>query len=687
MEKKICYRCTRQLNADGKCVCGFDINKYNTALYHLIPGTSLRDRYIVGTVIGEGGFGITYVGYDKLFNRKVAIKEFYMTGYVSRTNTYSMQLVTTSGDKEEIFKSNLEKFLKEGQILAKYNDISSIVSILDYFKENDTAYIVMEYVEGNTLKQYCRKNGPMSFEKVKEIFLPLIDALSIVHKDNIIHRDISPDNIIISEDNKIRLLDFGAAREFEADNTKSMSIILRPGYAPEEQYRKKGKQGPWTDVYSVCATIYFCMTGNAPDNSIERMVDDELKPLCELASKCPKEFSNVIMKGLSVFKDGRYQSMAELKAALVNEVSDLHRYNRKESRKTLDDTDYTLILDSEENAAVKPEKVDSAGSPSVKNKKKFLWLIFFAMLLVACLIIVLSLKRASKEKEILIKAMEDTVAEAGENFDSYCISAQENLLEFANSPIVSDCLKNPEDINATEAAQQYTLDFFESLEGWESIYIADWNSKVITFPAYPVVGRVMRDGERLEELRNDLLASDGVLDYGIITSSASGQPIISMYVPVFDGDKPIGYVCGGVPVQNIAEINSDISRLNHETAFMYFTDRDGTIIYHQNEEKLGTRVENTVVIRLVEEIHNGQHPVSQCDEYDYRGVKKYAAYYVGINENYIAMLTVDKTDALADCNRVVTRRIIIAILLIVGVWFLTLILSNNRGNYGKENML
>lgn len=317
MSKSFCYKCMNPLSEGERCSCGFDPAGHMVEPYQLPLGTMLRDRFIIGTILGEGGFGITYIGYDTLFGRKVAIKEFFMSGYVTRTNTTSMQVVTFSGNKKELFENNLEKFLQEGRLLAKYTDVDGIVSILDYFKENGTAYIVMEFVEGETLRSYCKSHGQLSFEAIRSILMPVIDSLATIHKDNIIHRDISPDNIMISKDGKIKLLDFGAAREFEVDHSKSLSVILRPGFAPEEQYRSKGKQGPWTDVYSLCATIYFCMTGRTPTNSLERMADDDLAAICQVVPGCAVGYSDVIMKGMSVYRDGRYQSMEELKAAML----------------------------------------------------------------------------------------------------------------------------------------------------------------------------------------------------------------------------------------------------------------------------------------------------------------------------------------------------------------------------------
>ena len=310
-----CYQCMNRLNSQGKCdFCGFDQSNYYVEPHQLRPGHILRDRYILGNVIGEGGFGITYVGRDDFFNVKVAIKEFYMSGFVNRNNTYSARISAENGEKGELFQKNKERFYSEAKVLVQFSDTPGIVKVRDFFYENETAYIVMEYVEGKTLKEYLSEKKKLSVKETLEIAMPIMNALRDVHKENLIHRDLSPDNIILSENLQPTLIDFGAARFFAEDDLKSLSVILKHGYAPEEQYRRRGVQGPWTDIYAICATMYRCISGKRPDDALERLAADEVQELCKIAPECPKYLSDAIMKGLSVYQKDRYQNIADMKA-------------------------------------------------------------------------------------------------------------------------------------------------------------------------------------------------------------------------------------------------------------------------------------------------------------------------------------------------------------------------------------
>jgi len=329
----------KPLGEGETCSCGFNPQNYMVESYHLTPGTILKDRYFIGSVLGEGGFGITYIGMDTVLERKIAVKEFFLSGYANRTNTVSMEIVTASGNKEKTYYNYLDKFLDEGKVMAKFGGNEGIVSIIDYFKLNNTAYIIMEFVEGETLKDYCKKNGSMNYDNMLEIMIPVMNALEQIHAQNYIHRDISPDNIMMTKKGSGKLLDFGAARNFDADGEKTLSVILKPGYAPEEQYRSKGKHGPWSDIYALCATMYFCLVGSAPSNSIERMVSDDVMAPHRLVPTCQPQYSNAIMKGMSVKWNDRYSSIAELRKALFegewNTANNAAPANENTSDKTM----------------------------------------------------------------------------------------------------------------------------------------------------------------------------------------------------------------------------------------------------------------------------------------------------------------------------------------------------------------
>ena len=296
--------------------CGGDTSVQNKP--HQLPtDTILNGRYIVGKSIGEGGFGITYVGYDLKLRAKVAIKEYFPAGSVTRTAETTVYAMDTS--PESAFALGKAKFVAESQVLAQFLDEPNIVSVRDYFEENNTAYIVMEFLEGKSLHQVLKERGRLSMAEALEMTEPLMTALQKIHAHGLIHRDISPANIMQLPDGRIKLLDFGAARQY-TDSEKSLSIILKPGYAPEEQYNKRGDQGPWSDVYALCATIYKMITGVTPDNAVDRMFGTELKKPSELGVDITPAQEAVLMKGLAVKSADRIRSMDELRRAFAGEI-------------------------------------------------------------------------------------------------------------------------------------------------------------------------------------------------------------------------------------------------------------------------------------------------------------------------------------------------------------------------------
>ncbi len=287
-------------------------------------------------------------------------------------------------------------------------------------------------------------------------------------------------------------------------------------------------------------------------------------------------------------------------------------------------------------------------------------LILFAiipMIISAAIISVKLLQTTSDElSDSMSRAMVSIIKETGAAFDNTTDNSMRTMQAFVQAPVVKDYLKNPDDADLKAKAQQYTVDFYGKLDGWEGLYIADWSSKVLTHPSDAVVGMVMREGDALTSLQDAMLAADGVYNVGIITSPASGQLIMSLYLPIFDGDTPIGYAGAGTIVSNNAGKFSDVKSLGLETAYIYFVDAGGTMLYHPTPEKIGNPVENAAVKGLVERLSKGEHPTPECIEYEYKGAMKYAAYYVDAGNNYIAVLTADKDDVLSH-----TKSLIIAV--------------------------
>ncbi len=243
---------------------------------HLPPGIVLQDKYLLGRALGQGGFGITYIAWDITLDLKLAIKEYFPFGLVSRsTNQQKMEMPT--GERKEQYDYGLKRYLEEAKTLARFNEHPKIVTVRDYFEANNTAYLVMNYHEGVTLQSYLgKKGGKISVEQALKIFMPVLDALKEVHATGILHRDISPDNLLIDSNGRVILIDFGAARQAMGEKSKSLSVIMKAGYSPLEQYQSRGKQGPWTDIYAVAATFYRAVTGQVPLEAMDRLAEDDL---------------------------------------------------------------------------------------------------------------------------------------------------------------------------------------------------------------------------------------------------------------------------------------------------------------------------------------------------------------------------------------------------------------------------
>lgn len=313
--KKRCLGCMQEINTDDiKCPhCGFDPNAYKVNPRCLRLGTKLAGKYIIGRVIGEGGFGITYIGWDEKLELPIAIKEFFPPKIASRdTTTGNNTIYMFDHADEKSFEEGMRRSVKEARSMSKLEAYEGIVSIRDFFNENKTAYIIMEYVDGETLKEYLKENEKMEPEDVLKVMKPVMKALEQMHRTGMIHRDISPDNIMIRRDGQVKLIDFGAARVAQEEDEKSLTVMLKRGFSPEEQYRSKGHQGPWTDIYALCATMYYMLTGVIPPESMERVLEDKYVSLKEYDIELDTKIADAIDKGLCVLTKNRYQSMSDL---------------------------------------------------------------------------------------------------------------------------------------------------------------------------------------------------------------------------------------------------------------------------------------------------------------------------------------------------------------------------------------
>ena len=286
----------------------------------LTPGMLLADRYMVGKVLGQGGFGATYLGQDVKLSTRVAVKEYLPFGCASRgADRRSLQVNPSTADS---YQFGLTRFLDEARVLARFRSCRNIVSVFDFFEENSTAYIVMEFLNGETLKYMMGKadKGRLPLPKAGPILDGVLNALHDIHTQNILHRDISPDNIIITDTNEVRILDFGAARQALSTHSQKMSVILKPGYAPFEQYLETGNQGPWSDVYAAAATFYHMVTGTKPVDALARMSGDTLPKPSDLQITLPPGLETALMKALALKVDDRYRSAAEFRADIAKGV-------------------------------------------------------------------------------------------------------------------------------------------------------------------------------------------------------------------------------------------------------------------------------------------------------------------------------------------------------------------------------
>ena len=346
-------------------------------LHCLRKGTRLIGRYTIEGVLGQGGFGITYLGIDELHEKKVAIKEFFPQGIVTRNIEYQDTVTVTFVGEKDNYEKGKERFLKEARTMAKFSKDEGIVKALDFFEINNTAYIVMEYLEGITLKQYLRENQRIAPEDLIELLVPLIESLDEIHSQGMIHRDISPDNIMVLPDGRIKLMDFGAARDYTEFGEKSLSIVLKPGYAPPEQYQTHGIQGPWTDIYALCATMYKCITGENPPDAIERVMEDHLKKISEFGITIPPQEEAAIIKGMSVSAKDRYQDIKDFCEDLYGGYEEISVSENEESeikpdliKENAEDKINTLAEETPESESLASEEVAESEKESAKEKRE-----------------------------------------------------------------------------------------------------------------------------------------------------------------------------------------------------------------------------------------------------------------------------------------------------------------------------
>lgn len=314
--------------------CGYEEDTGAAQAYQLAPGTILRGRYIIGVSIGFGGFGITYKAFDTVLSIVVAIKEFYPAGLVNRGEG-EVKVGIFSGEKEKEFKRQLERFLEEARNMAIFSKEKDIINVFDYFEENQTAYIIMEYVDAPLLKESLKEKGRFSVEEAEKYILALLDALSKVHYHGIIHKDVSPDNIFLLGEDSVKLFDFGAAKFQGTETERTEDVVVKAGYTPPEQYRSKNQQGAFMDIYAAGAVLYEMVTGEKPMEAPDRSVGDELKRPGEFGIEIEERLERIILKALALKPELRFQTAEQMKEAITSRKKvdlpeeELKKYQKK----------------------------------------------------------------------------------------------------------------------------------------------------------------------------------------------------------------------------------------------------------------------------------------------------------------------------------------------------------------------
>ena len=329
---KLCMGCMNEMEDHlTTCPhCGFNESALRQESYYLDPGTIIGGKYIVGRVLSYGGHTVSYLGMDAEAERKVIVKEYLPSDFSTRSEGET-EVTIYSGDAQEQFKRGLTNFLNEANKIQALGTPEGIARVYNCIAENDTGYVISEYIKGKTLKDILASGKKYSVNETVSFISKILKGLSKVHPMNIIHCDISPETIMVTDSGEIKLLDFGATRYVTTANSKSLAIILKQGYAPEEQYRSSGKRGPWTDVYALGAVMYRMITGIVPQESVERALVDELKEPSKLGITIPVNVENALMNALNVYQEERTPSaevfLRELKSDSVKRIKVAKRKN------------------------------------------------------------------------------------------------------------------------------------------------------------------------------------------------------------------------------------------------------------------------------------------------------------------------------------------------------------------------
>ena len=321
--ENLCLGCmTENVGATACPHCGWQAGTDPESPLYLVPGTVLKEQYVVGRVLGHGGFGITYIGWDLNLTRRIAIKEYFPGGVAVRTVS-KPEVFPYSQHLRGEYTWGLERYLEEARVVARFENHPNIIWVQNYFQANGTAYIILEYLDGRTFEKFIdERGGKVDWQTAMRVMMHVMDALREVHRVGLMHRDISPDNIFMLNNRQVKVIDFGAARYAMGQHSRNLSVILKQGYAPPEQYQTKGEQGPWTDIYATAATLYRAVTGTVPPTAPDRQFKDELAPPSKLGFPVPAAKEQALLRALALRPEERFQDMPSFQAALLGESAE-----------------------------------------------------------------------------------------------------------------------------------------------------------------------------------------------------------------------------------------------------------------------------------------------------------------------------------------------------------------------------
>lgn len=375
-----CPHCMNKASGKFCTLCGSSL-EYSAEALQLDAGSTLNSEtsgnvYCIGAAKGQGGFGITYIGINISDETRVAVKEYFPVRCAQREEDGT---VVPKQGSEAFYESGLKNFLKEAETLAGLEPSASVVRIYEYFQANGTAYLVMEYLDGETLSSIVQKTGKISADELFPVLPRFMEDISMFHSKGVIHRDISPDNIMRMKDGTLKLFDFGCARFME--DGKSMTVLLKHGFSPVEQYQTRG-QGMFTDVYGLAATIYYCITGETPESAVERLEEDELVPPTALGAVITPEEENAILWGMAVQPKSRPVTMRKfLRALFPGSIPEPKINKNKEEHKE-------NLTTKQENEKAKPEELKQTRQKDYTNAVIIIGTVIIIILLIILVLVI-----------------------------------------------------------------------------------------------------------------------------------------------------------------------------------------------------------------------------------------------------------------------------------------------------------